>query len=218
MSYRTIVNKVLRRLRESSVSADWIGDLAANAEVDDYAQLIGDFVNEAKLSVEDAWKWTTLRSVVTVTTSAATNNYTITGATDRSRVLQVIDNTNDLVLKMMSDQAFLDYKYVGTQTDSIPSYYRLNGTTIDFYPQPAAAYDIKVHIVIPQGDLTEAATELTVPELPVVLGAYALALTERGEDGGAGVGVVAARFDSTLSDAITQDESRTVNETVWYAS
>ena len=218
MSYRTIVNKVLRRLRESSVTADWIGDLAANAEVDEYAQLIGDFVNEAKVSVEDAWKWTSLRSIVTVTTSAATNNYTITGATDRSKVLQVIDNTNDLVLQMMSDASFYDYEYVGDQTDSVPIYYRLNGTTIDFYPQPAGTYDIKLHVVTPQGDLTEAATELTVPELPVVLGAYALALTERGEDGGVGVGVIAARFDGTLSDAIVQDESRTVNETVWYAS
>jgi hypothetical protein len=218
MSYRTIVNKVLRRLRESSVSADWIGDLAGNTEVDDYVQLIGDYVNEAKLSVEDAWKWTTLRSVVTITTSSATNAYTITGATNRSKVLQVIDNTNNFTLKLMSDEQFYDYKFIGNQTDSNPIAYRINGTTMDFYPQPSGIFDIKVHIVIPQTDLTEAATEMTVPELPVVLAAYALALAERGEDGGAGVGVVAARFDSTLSDAITQDESRTVNETVWYAS
>ena len=56
MAYRTIINKVLRRLREDTVAADWIGDLA-DSDADDYQKLIGDFVNEAKQIVEDAWSW-----------------------------------------------------------------------------------------------------------------------------------------------------------------
>ena len=35
MAYRTIINKVLRRLREDTVSADWIGNLV-DSDVDDY--------------------------------------------------------------------------------------------------------------------------------------------------------------------------------------
>tara|TARA_R110000803_G_scaffold17627_1_gene47463 strand:- start:277 stop:933 length:657 start_codon:yes stop_codon:yes gene_type:complete len=218
MSYRTIVNKVLRRLRESTVSADWIGNLTENTEVDDYAQLIGDLVNESKLTVEDAWKWSSLRAIVAIATSADTNGYTITGASNRTSVLQVIDNTNNNVLTHMSDAAFYNYQYVGDQTSSVPISYRLSGTTIDFYPTPAGIYDIKIHVVTPQEDLTEAATVLTVPELPVVLGAYVLALAERGEDGGTGAGPAASRYASVLADSISLDESRTVDESVWYAS
>ena len=42
MAYRSIVNKVLRRLREETISADWIGDLNDSSDVDDYQKLIGD--------------------------------------------------------------------------------------------------------------------------------------------------------------------------------
>ena len=65
---------------------------------------------------------------------------------------------------------------------------------------------------------TSNGTALTVPEHIVILGAYSLAITERGEDGGSGSGTAAQRFQDSLSDAITQDQNRTVNETTWYAS
>ena len=61
MAYRSIVNKVLRRLREETISADWIGDLNDSSDVDDYQKLIGDLVNESKQAVEDAWHWSFLR-------------------------------------------------------------------------------------------------------------------------------------------------------------
>ena len=48
MAYRSIINKVLRRLREETISADWIGDLNDSSDVDDYQKLIGDLVNEAQ--------------------------------------------------------------------------------------------------------------------------------------------------------------------------
>ena len=66
--------------------------------------------------------------------------------------------------------------------------------------------------------ITEAATTLTIPEQPVVLGAYALALSERGEDGGTGQSLATNRFDAVLADFIGKDSARTLNETLWYAS
>jgi hypothetical protein len=79
-------------------------------------------------------------------------------------------------------------------------------------------YDIKVHAVIPQADLTLAADTFTLPENIIVLGAYSLALAERGEDGGTTSDLALRRFQQSLGDAIVQDENRTVNETTWYAS
>ena len=66
--------------------------------------------------------------------------------------------------------------------------------------------------------MTTAANTLTVAERLVVLGAYSLALNERGEDGGTISDTAAQRFNNALVDAISQDELRTVDETTWYAS
>jgi len=217
MAYRSIINKVLRRLREDTVAADWIGDLA-DSDADDYQKLIGDFVNEAKQIVEDAWSWSFLRSLQTVTTSASTATYAIPSATNRTTILQVIDDSNDLVVPQMSDADFYNFTFVGTTQTGTPLFYRLNGTDISFYPTPDAAYTVKVHMVLPQDDLTEATTTLTVPEQPVVLGAYSLALAERGEDGGTTASIAGGRFEKALADFISKDSSRTLNETVWYAT
>ena len=217
MAYRTIINKVLRRLSEDTVAADWIGDLA-DSDADDYQKLIGDFVNEAKQIVEDAWSWSFLRSLQTITTSASTATYAIPSATNRTTILQVIDDSNDFVIPQMSDADFYNFTFVGTTQNGSPLFYRLNGTDISFYPTPDAAYTIKVHMVLPQDDLTEATTTLTVPEQPVVLGAYSLALAERGEDGGTTASIAGGRFEKALADFISKDSNRTLNETVWYAT
>ena len=218
MAYRAMINKVLRRLREDTISADWIGALEDSADVDSYHKLVGDFINESKQIVEDAWSWSFLRSLKTVTTESGTATYVIPDATNRTTVLQVIDDTSDYQVPQLSDADFYKYTLVGTSTNGTPMYYILNGNSISFFPTPADVYSIKTHIVLPQADLSLATDVLTVPEEPVILGAYSLALSERGEDGGTANSVASARFGTVLSDFITKDSNRTLNETVWYAS
>ena len=101
--------------------------------------------------------------------------------------------------------------------------FSINGTsggllTAQLYQKPDKVYNIDFYLLDPQDDLTEATTTLTIPEQPVILGAYALALAERGEDGGTGPTLASSRFDKVLSDFITKDSNRTLNETLWYAS
>jgi len=218
MSYRTVVDKILRRLREDTLGSDWTGVLDDASEADDYQKLIGDFVNEAKVMIEDAWQWSVLRTIESVTTVASTATYTLSGLDSRSRILQVFDETNDIMLKQISDAQFYHYTYVGATQEGQPTYYRLKDNTMSFWPTPDAAFSIKVHAVQPQDDRTLAADTFKVQEALVVLGAYSLALSERGEDGGTGTDVAAGRFKDSLADAITQDETRTINETTWYAS
>jgi len=185
MAFRQIINKVLTRLREDTITSDWTGDVLDSDDVDDYQKLISEFVNESKQLVEDSWGWGVLRTIETVTTSNGTASYTLSNLNDRSRILQVIDDTNDAVLSQMSDEL---------------------------------SYNIRVHAVQPQDDLGTAASTLKCPEHIVVLGAYALAIAERGEDGGLTASTAGLRFQDALSDAIVQDQNRTVNETTWYAS
>lgn len=218
MSYRTVIDKVLRRLREDTIGVDWTSVLETASEADDYQRLIGDFVNETKDLIEDAWNWSSLRSIETVTTVASTATYDMSNLDDRSRVLQVIDNTNDVQLTQISDELFYHYTYIGTTQEGQPTFYRLNDNDISFYPTPDAVFDIKVHAVVPQVDRTLAVDTITIPEHLVVLGAYALALNERGEDGGTLTDTAGKRFHDSLTDSISLDELRTVNETTWYAS
>ena len=218
MAFRQIINKVLTRLREDTITSDWVGDVLDSAQVDDYQKLISEFVNESKQLVEDSWGWGVLRTIETVATSNGTASYTLSNLNDRSRILQVIDDTNDAVLSQMSDELFYRYTYVGTTQSGNPSYFRLKNNEISFWPTPDAAYNIRVHAVQPQDDLGTATSTLKCPEHIVVLGAYALAIAERGEDGGLTASTAGLRFQDALSDAIVQDQNRTVNETTWYAS
>ena len=217
MTFKKIINAVLLRMREATAS-DWSGEINDSETTDDYHKLIGELVNETKQTVEDSWNWGVLRTIETVTTASGTTEYTMDDLTTRSRIMQIFDSTNNAVLKQISDEAFYNYTFLGSTTDTQPQYYRLKGNTISFYPTPDAAYTIKVHAAQPQDDLTNYDDEVTVPSNLIVLGTYALALAERGEDGGSVSDVAAQRFTNALTDAITQDEIRTVNETTWNAS
>ena len=89
MTYRHIINSVLRRLREDTLASDWANDLIDASGPSDYQVLIGDFVNEVKREVEDAWDWTSLRTLITVNTVANTKSYALAGSTQRSRMISV---------------------------------------------------------------------------------------------------------------------------------
>jgi len=69
-TYLQLVNKVLVNLRESQVT-----DLSSP-----YAQLVGEFINQAKEKVEDAWRWKSLSSTFAFTTVANQTAYPISAA------------------------------------------------------------------------------------------------------------------------------------------
>jgi hypothetical protein len=62
MTYLELVNDVLVRLRETSVST---------VSETSYSSLIGKFVNDAKRQIEDAFAWNVLVQTITVTTVAS---------------------------------------------------------------------------------------------------------------------------------------------------
>lgn len=70
LTYLQLVNRVLLSLREAQVS-----DLSSP-----YAQLIGEFINEAKEKVEAAWRWKALATSLTFTTVSNQTAYPLTSA------------------------------------------------------------------------------------------------------------------------------------------
>jgi hypothetical protein len=66
MTYLELVNDVLVRLRESTVST---------VSETSYSSLIGKFVNDAKRQIEDAYAWNVLGTTITLSTTSGTYQY-----------------------------------------------------------------------------------------------------------------------------------------------
>ena len=102
MTYLNLVNNVLRRLREDEVTS-----VASNT----YSKMAGDFVNDAKKIVEDAWDWSALRTTLTATTTADIFNYVLTGSQNKIKVLDVINDTSNNFMEYQTSHWFND-KYL----------------------------------------------------------------------------------------------------------
>jgi len=214
MTYKELVNSVLVRLREEQI---------VNVTDNSYSTLIGEFVNDAKRQVEDAWNWTALRQTLTVTTAANTFNYEMNGAGTRFRVLDVINDTSNIFMYQESSSWFNE-RFLNTESaveTGEPRNYTFNGVSsdgdiqVDVYPIPDAVYSLRFNFVIPQAKLTENTTELLVPSEPVILGAYARAVAERGEDGGLSTAEATALAANSLNDAIAIEANHFPSELIW---
>ena len=214
MTYLQLVNSVLRRIREDEVSS-----VSQNS----YSKLVGEFVNDAKRSVEDSYDWTALRTTLTVSTTDAAFNYTLTGSQNKMKLLDVINDTSNFFLQYQTSRWFDNaYLNLAPATGS-PKYYSFNGVdangdnAVDLYPKPDGVYQVRFNVVLRTADFTLDADKLTIPSSPVVQIATALAARERGETGGTSAAELFGLADRTLSDAIAFDAAQHPEETIWYS-
>jgi hypothetical protein len=215
MNYIQLVNSVMRRLRETEV-----GSVADNS----YSKLIGDFVNDAKRQVEDAYSWNCLTDTLSAVTGSGVFNYVLVGSGQRFRVLDVINDTDDFNLKYQTTSEMNRLFLMTSSEQGSPRYYNFNGTDstgdtqVDLYPIPDGVYNIRFNIFKPQLKLSTDADILLVPEEPVIFNATARALAERGEDGGIASGEMYALYNQSLADAIAIESSRYLEEGEWVAN
>ena len=204
MTYLEAVNEILLRLRENQVST--VSETA-------YSQLIGKFCNDAKRQCEDAWNWDALSTTITVNTVAGTTNYVVTGSGIRQRDVTINDSTNLSKLQNVPIQWIIDQQQLASTTQGIPAYYAWNGTDgtdskIEIFPPPNGVAALKINMIVPQVTLAADATVITVPSEPVIAGAVARALVERGEDGGLTSAEAYGLFKSVLADYISLEKER----------
>jgi len=212
MTYLNLVNAVLRRMRETEVTS-----VSQNS----YSALVGEFVNEAKRTVESAWDWSALRADLSFNTAANDFTYSLVGSQERPTVLDAINDTSNTRMRYETSAQFRNLKYLGTAQVGSPFYYTYNGfdsngdTQIDVYPTPDATYALVFTVVKRPADLSGNTDVLLVPSAPVIQMANALAARERGETGGTAAVEHFALSDKTLSDAIAFDASKFPEELVW---
>ena len=214
MTYLTLVNNVLKRLRERTVST---------VEETSYSTLIAMLVNDAKQEVEQAWDWSALRTTLTATTTAGAFAYELTGAGDNVKVLDVINDTSNYFMRYQTASDFNNYYLNTTATQGPPRYYSFNGiddngdTIIEVFPPPDGEYLIRFNIVDRQSDLSTDTDVLLCPQKPVEMLAYAKAVEERGEDGGTASQSAYSTASRVLNDAIALDAAKHPEEVIWTA-
>jgi len=216
MTYLEAVNKVLRRLREPEVGS-----------VDEtvYSKLIGEFVSDAKSLVENAWSWSgNIQQNLTVGTSLT--DLTIPNSTVNTQVRSVrnIDTKTDL--KKLEYTDFRDLvmdnllvnnygpqpEFYATQFD-----FETDSQKVYFWPPTEGTKTFYLNVRWDnRGDdvLTDSST-LSVPSLPVVQFAHAMAVEERGETGGTTPATLFGIAKSTLSDAVAYDAAAFPSATTW---
>lgn len=213
MTYLEIVNNILVRLRERQVST--VDETA-------YSRLIGVLVNDAKETVENAWQWSGLRTTLSATTTSGVFSYELNGSQNRLTVLDVINDEDDFFLQYKSAHEFNKYFLNADPQSGSPYYYSFNGissdgdTLVDVFPIPDGQYTLYFNCVLRTADLVNDTDTFSIPVKPIQLLAYAMAVEERGEDGGMNPVSSYARAEIALSDAIALDAAKHPEETIWY--
>jgi hypothetical protein len=212
MTYLQLVNAVMRRLREDEVTT---------VDESDYSKLIGDFVNDAKRLVEDAWDWTALRAPLTITTVVGTPTYSLTDFGVRSEVNTVHNETDNTLVRLESLKRIREQNLGTDNANGTISYYAIDGLDgnddlkLRLYQTPNAVKTLTVYGVKRPNDLSTDSDTLLVPSSPVIQWAYAYALRERGETGGESGAEQAIFAQNDLSTAISLDAVHHPEELIW---
>ena len=220
MTFRGLINEVLIRLREDTISIDWSGDINDSTTVSAYEKVIGALVNDSKRHVEERHDWLNLRSTVDISTVNGTKNYNLSSGQE-IKIMDAINNNTGMHLRQVG-RTYINTVTYPSQNTGEPLYYAFNGSDasnnlkVDLSPVPTEAHTISFDIIKYQDDLAEAATVISVPERPVILGAWARAIAERGEDGGTQSSLMAQEAGEALKQAIILDSGNTRYETDWY--
>jgi len=234
VTYRELINSVLLRLREDTIDSDWSGNIN-DSTVTPYQKLIGELVNDAKKNVESYHDWNALRETFNIRLRDGNMQYTLgdalRGAGVSFRILDVRNKTTGTQLKQLTNDYINDRMFPTSKVATgEPTGYALNGLSqagtgrepdfnIDFYPIPDSSVAnniVSVNIVGAQNDLKQAAQILRIPSQPVILGAWARAIAERGEDGGTQYSAVAAEARDSLLQAVQLDAGNFEYERDWY--
>jgi hypothetical protein len=215
MTYLEIVNEVLSRLREDTVSA------VSNTT---YSQLIGRFVKQAYIEASNAYEWPELDGTDDTAIAASDTSWTITTGDTGEGIFDihsVFNVTDDCFLKKATYKWIRD-KLSDDTTQNRPTHFAYGGetadgtTTLHLYPTSDGTRTLRTSYNR-KPDLNNTFNDSTVilmPELPVILRAWALAISERGEDGGSTYNEVDQSARESLSDAIALYDSNTP-PTMW---
>lgn len=217
MTYTDLVNEVLIRLREDTVTT--IGGSRLTITDDPVVDIVKLAINDAKRTVEDAHLWSALRHDWTITTQKGVHTYPLTDAKGLATIDSIYSESG-LSLRNVR-LAHIHRKAAGNPGNNTPMYWAVNGqdlngdVTVRLFNTPKDAVDYTVHGFKRTPDLDQDSDQLKVPSAPVIYLAFALAARERGEAGGAQAPELFAMASTYLRDAVALDASLSDLDNDW---
>jgi hypothetical protein len=213
-TYLNLINKVLIRLREQE---------ALTPIDNEYVQLVGMLVNDAKKLVEDSWDWANLRTTKTVSATVGDSTWAITGVGHNYKFLDAINATSRSRLQLITQNEMNNKTVLNSAAQGSPSEFSLgvidsNGDqAITIYPTPNGSYTLQFDLVVREAELENSADTTILPIQPIILYAWAMATRERGETGGMAAQEIFGLADKALGDAVSLEASRYQAELTWRA-
>jgi len=235
VTFRQMMNRVLTNLTEDELS------VSTTEITDTYEKLVRNFVNIIKEEMEDAAQWRVLQTTATATVAASGESIAISGTNERSRLVRVFDSSRHVVTPLvynttdadspgqMEELDLQELKRRRRRDSSEPNvedshYFALEqttaGLTLVVYPASTKEQTFSVELVVPQdrfaADVNDIDSAISVPALPLELGATWFALEERGEELGVSGVFSEQRYRTALDSAIARDEAEqgNINELV----
>ena len=207
------VNRTLTKLREPTVS-----DVTGN---NSYQQLIIQLVNEAHEEVEKATDWNYQATTFSGTTDGS-DTITLTGWGEEFTLDVVYNDADNYIIRGPFAAEEIERLYNGIDTTiQTAMYYSVYGTDasndpiLKFYPSPSSGITIKAFGRVRTGWLSDASDVIKVPWLPVTLLAYAMAISERGEDGGTPYNEAYQNYISALARSVAADANTGHRDINW---
>lgn len=218
-TYLDTVNAVLVRLREDKV-------VSVNGTDDVVVDLVKEFVNDAKRTVEDAHTWSALQHEWAVDLGVLPS---AEGVLTGSFGSVIIDYVMDSEGRVLANRPLQDINrriiLNGSTSTLAPSYWavsgkNVNGTSLETKIRFDCLVDssqnpITVYGYQPQRDLVLDGDIMMVPSKPVIYLAEAMAARERGEVGGQSAGELMAIAQGYISDAIAIDSTNSNLDNIW---
>lgn len=243
----TLVNNVLRRLREDEVAS-----VADNA----YAQLIAMWLNDGIREVNDAYAWRALSHELNITIDVGVTEYDLgtnemgggdvpdsERVTTHESILEfdghnrplanMFDDASDTYSKarmiLMSEEA----RYRRQQWDRIqenirPNWFSLSvneagtGMVMTLWPIPNKSNHLRVAFHTPQTELaidgSDDATNVIIPRAPVEAYVNMIAANERGEEIGEPGNLLERRYMNVLGAAIEVEAHQDIRLNLWESS
>jgi len=144
-----------------------------------------------------------------------------------TQILSVYNEDTGTVLKQVTKDFINKKTYPDTEEVGEPLYYYIKGVvsstskepilSIGIYPRtPSTNTNLLVDIIASSNKITAADTTVLMPPQPVILGTWARAIAERGEDGGTQASVAAREARESLTHAVMIDNGNTEYENNWY--
>lgn len=234
MTFLSLLNKVLRRLREDTVNT---------MDSTDYSRLVSEFIAEIHQECVEVHDWTSMRHPITLAVASGTRTYNLgltianggnvpnTERVTKTDSLLVYDELNRPMAFMFDDSSAAQgdrmlpishtamerlYQSDRALTNTEPNYFSYrqhpsnDGLELTIWPIPSANRTVRFTFWTaedePETDGTDDNTVILVPWKPVYLGAVMMALNERGEEMGEPGNMAERRYYNALARAVETDQ------------